>query len=193
MANTVSPDESAVVLAVDFDGTMHADDLSILALRWLLRHKPLLALKVAVLLVVKGKAAAKLVMEEALEAVAWLPMLRWHGDVLDKIAAEKAQGRNVVVVTGSTQKLAARIVKAKGLGYEVIGTTDPRVNLVASGKAALLMALWGEKGFDYVGNSNADLKVWAHARKAAVVGAPAFVRRVAKMIDVAWAMDPKDL
>lgn len=185
-APSIVDGDQDVVLAVDFDGTMHRGDLSLVAWRWLLRHRPLPALKVALLMAVRGRAAAKLVMERALEQAAWLPVLEWHEGVLDKILQTHGSGRAVVVVTGSSQKLVQRIIRAKGLDYEVIGTTDPRVNLIAEHKAALLVARWGRGGFDYVGNSRADLKVWRHARRAAVVGNPRFVRRVEALAEVAW-------
>ena len=41
------------------------------------------------------------------------------------------------------------------------------------------MNVFGEKGFDYVGNSKVDLKVWSHAREAVIVNASGSVIREA--------------
>jgi 4-hydroxybenzoate polyprenyltransferase len=53
------------------------------------------------------------------------------------------------------------------------------VNRSAHRKAALLVEKFGERGFDYAGNSRDDLPVWERARRAIVVAAPAGVHRAA--------------
>jgi hypothetical protein len=47
--------------------------------------------------------------------------------------------------------------------------SDGRRNLRGDAKAALLAERYGERGFDYAGNSPVDLRVWARARAAVVV------------------------
>jgi hypothetical protein len=47
--------------------------------------------------------------------------------------------------------------------------SDGQRNLRGAAKAKLLVERFGEKGFDYAGNSPVDLQVWAKVRHAIVV------------------------
>ena len=49
--------------------------------------------------------------------------------------------------------------------------TENGVNLSSKNKAARLVKLYGEQGFDYAGDSSADIAVWRHAAGAIVVSA----------------------
>jgi 4-hydroxybenzoate polyprenyltransferase len=69
--------------------------------------------------------------------------------------------------------------------------TDERTNLKGSNKRRALVAAFGENGFDYAGDSRADLAVWRHASSAWLVGRDASlarraaaVSRVAEVIEV---------
>ncbi|HEX5400478.1 MAG TPA: apolipoprotein N-acyltransferase, partial [Verrucomicrobiae bacterium] len=53
---------------------------------------------------------------------------------------------------------------------EVLGS-DGRTNLRSGIKVKVLIAKFGERGFDYAGNSTADFAVWRGAREAIVVNA----------------------
>jgi hypothetical protein len=59
-----------------------------------------------------------------------------------------------------------------------IGST-PDHNLTGSRKAERLAADYGAQGFDYAGNSAADLPVWRVARQGIVCNAPRRVIRLA--------------
>ena len=62
------------------------------------------------------------------------------------------------------------VAKHTDLFDEAIGS-DASKNLVGTAKAEYLVKRFGAQGFDYVGDSNADLKVWPNARQAIFVGA----------------------
>src|SRR5208283_5370860 len=49
--------------------------------------------------------------------------------------------------------------------------SDGRQNLRGGNKLKVLAARFGERSFDYAGNSSADLAVWRGAREAIVVNA----------------------
>ena len=53
--------------------------------------------------------------------------------------------------------------------FDRVLATDDRHNLSARRKAAALVALYGERGFDYAGNARADAAVWKVAHGAIVV------------------------
>ncbi len=57
--------------------------------------------------------------------------------------------------------------------FDEVFASDGHTSLRAHAKCAALTARFGPKGFDYAGNSWVDLPVWAGARQAIVVNAPA--------------------
>lgn len=180
----------SVPLIVDFDGTMHLSDLTWEGLFWVCKTRPWMLGKFAWLYLTKGRAAMKLALETFAENYDWTPVLPWEDRVLERIAAEKARGRTVVVVTGSTTRLVKKAVTAKGLDYEVVGTETADINLTGPRKAAALIARWGVKKFDYIGNSRDDLAVWKEGRYALVIGNNPKIRDgAAKVAEVIWMVD----
>ena len=66
--------------------------------------------------------------------------------------------------------MAKPVADYTGLFDEVLGS-DGKTNLRSGNKLKALVAKFGERGFDYAGNSSADLAVWRGAREAIVVNA----------------------
>jgi 4-hydroxybenzoate polyprenyltransferase len=94
--------------------------------------------------------------------------LPYREDLLQALRAEKQRGRKLILVTGCHHILARKISHHLGLFDEVFATSGS-VNLVGEAKADFLVQRFGERGFDYVGNSRTDLEVWKHAGQAWVV------------------------
>ena len=90
-------------------------------------------------------------------------------EVLSLIGAARKAGRRVALVTASDQSYADAIAAHTGLFDEAHGSDGHR-NLGGAEKAAFLVQRFGEGGYDYIGDSKADLPVWASARKALTVG-----------------------
>ncbi|MCA3244777.1 MAG: hypothetical protein INF43_05710 [Alphaproteobacteria bacterium] len=157
-----------VPLVLDFDGTLQRDDLSRLALGWLSRRHPLRAWLVLGLALLRGRPAAKLALEEAAFRYEYRPILRWNHAL---IAAAKATRQPIVVATGSPERWVATLLAEAGLNWPVLGTTTASGNFIGPVKARALIARYGHGGFDYAGNSRADLAVWAACRRAWVVNA----------------------
>jgi 4-hydroxybenzoate polyprenyltransferase len=65
--------------------------------------------------------------------------------------------------------------------FDRVIASDATRNLKGDWKAAALVAEFGERGFDYVGDSTADLPVWSASRRALVVGSPTLVDRVQRV------------
>ena len=171
--------KGGVPLIVDFDGTLQRSDVLWETVAWCLRHDwPLLA-AMAFAYLLKGRAAAKLLAEGKLRG-RWVPVFPWDTRVVELAKAAEKDGREVLVYTGSAEMTVAEAMRAKGLKWEVVGTSDPAVNLTSGRKTAALVKRFGEKGYDYVGNSRADLKVWKGARKAIVVNASPALERAAE-------------
>jgi 4-hydroxybenzoate polyprenyltransferase/phosphoserine phosphatase len=161
--------DNAVPLCVDLDGTLTPVDTLHESLLNLVRRSPALLLRLPALLL-RGKAALKdAVAAQARIDVFSLPM---RHDLVDWLAAQRAGGRRLVLVTASDRRMAEAVADHLKLFDEVIAS-DGRVNLDGERKRAALVARFGEKGYDYVGNETKDIEVWRSARQAIVVGGSA--------------------
>jgi len=68
--------------------------------------------------------------------------------------------------------MARPIANHVGL-FDDVMASDGKINLRNAAKRHALTARFGERGYDYAGNSNDDLGVWPGTREAVVVNAPA--------------------
>jgi 4-hydroxybenzoate polyprenyltransferase/phosphoserine phosphatase len=80
-----------------------------------------------------------------------------------------ATGREVILASASDVSQVTALAREYGFSPTVFAS-DGTENLKGSAKAAALVAAFGRRGFDYAGNSRADLPVWAEAENALVVG-----------------------
>jgi 4-hydroxybenzoate polyprenyltransferase/phosphoserine phosphatase len=153
---------AAIPLVVDLDGTLIFSDLLWESLVLFLK-KSFLRAWLLPLWVSKGKAAfkARLAAEVELDPAA----LPYDRALIELIREERARGREVVLATGSHTSFAGFIATHLDLFDRVLATFDG-TNLTSHNKARELVALYGERGFDYVGNSTADVPVWLACRNA---------------------------
>ncbi|MBM2816666.1 MAG: UbiA prenyltransferase [Ignavibacteria bacterium] len=165
-----------IPLCVDLDGTLIATDTLYESALLLLKKSPLTALQLPFWLL-GGKAKLKAHISNRVELnPATLP---YKQKVLDYLANEKQSGRKLALVTASNQKIANAIAEHVGLFDEIISSTDSR-NIFGKEKLNTLIETYGERGFDYVGDSSADLPAFSAARNAILVDAKASVKRKAK-------------
>jgi 4-hydroxybenzoate polyprenyltransferase len=177
----MSPGDAAVPLCVDLDGSLTPVDTLHESLLSLARRAPVALLRLPAWLP-KGKAAFKQAVAARTQLdVALLPL---RGDLLEWIRQERARGRRLVLVTASDRKTAQSIGDQLKLFDEVIAS-DGAVNLSGERKRAALVARFGEKGFDYVGNEAKDRAVWSSSRRAIVVGDQAVVESAKRVAEVA--------
>ena len=154
-------------LVVDLDGTLiYTDMLHESALR-VFRESPLDLLSIPFWLS-KGKAILKhqLAIRTEFDAAS----LPYNFLLIDWLKQQRVFGRKLILCTASDMSIASHIARQLDIFDEVIAS-DGVVNLEGTYKAQALERRFGVKGFDYVGNSEADLKVWKIARKAVVVNA----------------------
>ena len=156
---------STTPLVVDLDGTLLRSDLLLETGLCFFRHRPLQWHKPLGWLS-RGKAILK--EKLALASDIEVGSLPYDPQVIALIEAERRNGRPVVLATASHQSLAERVAGHLQLFDRVLATSAGH-NLSAHRKRDLLVAQYGEGGFDYIGNSRDDLPVWAAARKAYVV------------------------
>ena len=178
---------STLPLIIDLDGTLiHTDMLHESALRTL-RDKPAEVLRIPFLLA-RGKAVLKRRLAQHGEFdVASLP---YNTALLDWLRQERSSGRKLILCTASDRSIADAIASHLGVFDEVMAS-DGVINLAGKNKADALVERFGKAGYDYAGNSHADLPVWRSARRAVVVNAPAdLARRAADCCEVERSFAP---
>ena len=159
--------EARVPLCVDLDGTLIKTDLLWESLVRLLRHNPLWAFAVPFWWMrgrafLKHQIAARITLDPA--------ALPFNEQFVEFLRREKRSGRKLILATASDGKLAGPVARHVGLFDEVLGS-DGRNNLRGANKLRTLTERFGERGFDYAGNSSVDLAVWSGTREALVVNA----------------------
>lgn len=154
-------------MCVDLDGTLlRADTLHENLLAFLRKH-PWQAWRLVQWLL-KGKAQFKQrLTEHCVVAVEGLP---FADEFVEFLRTEHARGRRLVLATAADESIARRVA-AHFSFFDQILASDGRTNLGGTRKMARLIERFGEKGFDYAGNSSADLPIWKAAKEAIVVGA----------------------
>jgi 4-hydroxybenzoate polyprenyltransferase len=168
-------------LAVDLDGTLIRTDLLWESFVVVLRRQPLALLRVPFWW---AQGRARLKQELGRRATLDPALLPPHEGFLTWLRGEKSRGRKLVLATASDAEFATPVGRHFGLFDEILGS-DGRQNLRGANKGRTLAARFGERGFDYAGNSHVDLAVWPFTREAVVVnaapGLPARAARVAKL------------
>jgi 4-hydroxybenzoate polyprenyltransferase len=160
---------------VDLDGTLVSTDTLWESLLLLFKARPL-ALFLVPLWCLRGKAYLKRrVADHVLPNTASLP---YRTEVLSWIEEEKEAGRPIMLVTAADERIAQAVQKRLELFDEVVGSNAER-NLRGERKRDFLVERFGLGGFDYLGDSPADVPVWKAAKVALVVGgATATMRRM---------------
>lgn len=152
-------------LVVDVDGTLLRTDLLAESCIKLLIERPLDAFKLPVWLFA-GKARLK--REIASRVDIDVDLLPVDEEVLYFLKAEHRRGRKIYLASAShhryVEALAARIAICEG-----VFATANDINLGGTKKADVLVRAFGEKGFDYIGNSRADVPIFRAARNGYLV------------------------
>ena len=165
-------------LVVDLDGTLLRSDLLIETGLLFLRDRPHRFLD-PLRWLLRGKAALKHELAYATDVD--VSVLPYDEAVIEFIRAERGRGRRVVLATASHRRLAERVAEHLALFDEVISTEGDR-NLSAGTKRDVLVKAFGEKGFDYLGNSADDLPVWSAARSGFIANASRSIERRARRL-----------
>ena len=150
------------VLAVDLDGTLLLSDMlhetfwSALSLDWK-------AALYSVAAIFRGRSTLKRTLAERSDVDPSL--LPYDKQVISIVEDWRRNGGRTALVTASDQGLAEAISEHLGIFDEVHGTNRTR-NLKGKIKAKFLAESYGR--YSYVGDSIADMPVWAGAYKAIV-------------------------
>lgn len=161
------------VLVADLDGTLLRSDMLHESFWDAVAREPRTLLAVLAALP-RGKPALKSCLAERAHILpATLP---YDSRVIDRLRAWRAAGGRTALVTATDARLAARVADHLGLFDEVHGT-EADLNLKGPAKADFLIRRYGAGGYIYMGDSAADLPVWAGGARAISVNASPAVRR----------------
>jgi 4-hydroxybenzoate polyprenyltransferase/phosphoserine phosphatase len=159
-------------LCVDLDGTLVKSDTLVDALFALAHTAPMQLLRLPAWLA-RGKAAFKhqVVIHAQLD-VAHLP---YNTALVEHLREEAATGRTLVLATGADERLAMRVAAHLGIFQEVLAS-DGVINLTGARKLHRIQQRFAESGFDYIGNSMADMPLLAQAETAMLANPGWWVR-----------------
>jgi phosphoserine phosphatase len=161
------PAHNPIPLVVDLDGTLIKTDLLWESLKQYLGRNPLGIFPV-LFWWMRGRAFLKQQLAHKVRLdPAKLPVsekfLAW-------VHEQKAAGRKIILATASDFQMAKPVADYFKIFDEVLAS-DGRTNLRGANKLKALVEKYGERGFDYAGNSSVDLAVWPGAHAAVVVNA----------------------
>ncbi|HWF19538.1 MAG TPA: haloacid dehalogenase-like hydrolase, partial [Verrucomicrobiae bacterium] len=158
---------STVPLCVDLDGTLIRTDVLWESLILLVKRNPFYLLALPFWLL-RGRAYMKQQIAARTELNA--ADLPYHEPFLEYLKSEHRKGRPLILATAADLRLAKNVADHVGLFSEVIASNGA-TNMRGRNKGNTLSGRFGEKGFDYAGNSSVDIPVWQQAREAIVVNA----------------------
>lgn len=170
--------KSTQIIAVDLDGTLSITDTLHESVLKLVRKKPLVLFFLPIWLI-NGIAFLKFKVAESsgLDVTA----LPYNLLLIEWLKEQKASGKKIILCTGANQLIASAVSKHLKLFDDVIAS-DATNNLKSVEKRKELDNRFGYKCYDYVGNSKADIKVWAGANQAIVVNASKTVLKKAEAV-----------
>ena len=176
-----------IPLVVDLDGTLIRTDMLWESLVRRLRQNPFALFQIGGW-VLHGRARLK---KELAQRVQIDPAtLPYNAALLAWLRTEKAAGRKIILATASDLKMAQPIADHVGL-FDAVLASDGKTNLRSENKLRALTQQFGERGFDYAGNSSADYPVWRGAHAAVVVNArPAVQKQAATCTAIDRVFEP---
>ena len=180
-------DDSRRTLVVDLDDTLIRSDLLVES-GWAFLGKSPHRIGEALGWLMKGRATLKHHLAEAVEIdPATLP---YNTAVLACIDEAKSAGAKVYIASASNVRWVSAV--ADHLGLDGVFASDPHTNLKAGVKAERLVEAFGVRGFDYIGDSHADLSVWAVAGRAITNTGSSRLRRRAEQTNPQTEHLPQD-
>lgn len=163
-------------LIVDLDGTLIKSDLLYESFYALLKQNPLMIFLIPFWLF-KGKAYLKY--HIAARVNIDVNSLPYNKDFLEFLYNEHHKGRELILATAASKSLAQNVARHIDIFSNVLAS-DKDINLSSKQKLKVLLAQYGEKGFDYAGNAKADLNIFPYAMNALLVNPSGFVLKKAK-------------
>lgn len=188
LAEEAAPGAADRPLIVDIDGTLAKTDLLAESFFAVMAANPLHALA-AIGALRGGKAALKRHLADRAELdIAQIPL---HEELVAFLHNEREAGRRLYLASAADRRFVQALADRLGI-FDGIFASDGEINLKGSRKAEALVAAFGEKGFDYIGNDHADMDVWRFAAGIYVVDAhPRLQRKVGRDFPDATVLVPR--
>ncbi|GHU10693.1 hypothetical protein FACS189449_00630 [Alphaproteobacteria bacterium] len=165
-----------VKLVVDLDGTLIAEDVTILALDKFVHNNPLNVFKV-VWWFLHGRAHLK--RKLAINVDLDVASLSYNKKLIDFLLNQKHEGCSLFLATACDRLYAEKVADFIQI-FDDVFASDGKINLRAEAKANALVAIFGEGNFIYAGNSMDDVYVWNKSAKCILVNPTKSVFKVMK-------------
>lgn len=187
VANDAGPQRSreedvGIPLAVDLDGTLVFTDTLFEALAEHMRRRPLWAIWQMIQLPFAIARVKARIQSQARIDIATLPV---NEDVLAYCRRARTAGRKVWLVSAADQGIVSDVAARFGVFDRAVGS-DGTTNNKGANKGRFL-AREAPQGFEYIGDSRADMKVWAMAKAASIVGGGEARRKAVEQMGVTVA------
>jgi len=157
--------ENDIPLVVDLDGTFLNTDLLYESIVLLIKRNPLYVFLIPIWLL-QGKIYLKKKLHQLVNLN--FSLLPYNKNLLDFLEMEMDSGREIVLATASLQSNAVQVAKKFPMLFgEVCGSE--MINLKGKKKLEFLLTKYGQAGYDYIGNSYADLPIFAESRHSFLV------------------------
>lgn len=159
--------ETEIPLVVDLDGTVIKSDLLYESALLFLKRNPL-----NIFLIIRwllcGISVLKIKLAERVKID--IESLPYNQSFLEFLKRESEKGRELILATASAQIYSQKVADHLRIFSKVLAT-DEKNNLRGSKKLERLVSLYGEKGFDYAGDSSTDIVIFPHCRNAHLINA----------------------
>jgi hypothetical protein len=158
-----TPQQNDPPLCVDLDGTLTKGDSTVRMGLHLVLTRPWLALAIPYW-DRQGRARLKeeLARRVPPDAISW----RYNQTLIEWLRQQHADGRRLILASGSNYRVVAAVARHVGLFDEFIAS-DAATNFAGAAKATGLVQRFGT--FDYIGNSKKDVAVWRQSRACYLV------------------------
>jgi hypothetical protein len=175
-------DATIIPLCVDLDGSLVNKDLFLNAYIDLLKQNFFANALLLMTWPLNGGAAFKA--RVGAKVIIDFAAVKFNQELIEFLQGEKAQGRQIILVTANDSNIARQVADHLGLFNDVM-SSDGVINLKGVTKARALTDRYGQGGFDYVGNDYCDIPVWEQGRKVYVVAKnPQFISHVSSKIQI---------
>jgi 4-hydroxybenzoate polyprenyltransferase len=152
-------------LYVDLDGTLIQSNL-LLESFLLLIKKNFFYILLAPFWLLSGRANLK--HQVATRVDLQVDVLPYNANFVTYLAQEKTEGRQLILISASNQKLVTQVANHLAFFDEAIGSSAT-LNLKGKEKLDQIEEFSNPHGFAYAGDSEPDLPIWAAAKEAILV------------------------
>jgi 4-hydroxybenzoate polyprenyltransferase len=153
-------------LCVDLDGTLVTTDTLAESVVLLLHRAPWALLPLIGRITQPARFKAFLASRVKLDP----GKLPYRNDLVSALRACREMGRTLVLATAAHRSIADGVAAYLGV-FDAVHASDESRNLKSTTKRDALVAAYGSRGFDYVGDSAADTPVFDAAEQGLLVGA----------------------